>query len=199
MNHIYDIELGNRYFALRHGESMPNVLGIILSDPKSGTIDFGLSDKGKEQARQSVVSALERDILDEFTAVYSSDFKRARETAEIARGVLNTLPVIYTEKLRERYFGEWERTSHVNYANVWRDDKVNPSHTNYSVESADHVQDRTTRLILQLERQYYDRKILLVSHGDALQILQTGFLRLPASMHRDIPHLETAEIRELVR
>jgi glucosyl-3-phosphoglycerate phosphatase len=55
MNNLEKINhLKNRYFALRHGESKPNVLGIILSDPKSGTVDFGLSEKGKEQVKKSV-------------------------------------------------------------------------------------------------------------------------------------------------
>jgi hypothetical protein len=31
------LRLSNRYFALRHGQSIPNVKGIIVSDPKEGT------------------------------------------------------------------------------------------------------------------------------------------------------------------
>ena len=49
----------------------------------------------------------------------------------------------------------------------------------------------------------YDKKILnttvlLVSHGDALQILQTAFSKQCASRHRYQQHLETAEIRQLI-
>jgi hypothetical protein len=36
MNNIYGFNLKNRYFALRHGESEANVLGIILSSPIEG-------------------------------------------------------------------------------------------------------------------------------------------------------------------
>jgi broad specificity phosphatase PhoE len=101
--------------------------------------------------------------------------------------------------LRERYFGRWDKTSNRNYEKVWADDKVDPNHTNYGVESAAHVQERTTALILLLEGDYSGKKILLASHGDALQILQTGFLGISPSLHRDIPHLNVAEIRELTR
>ena len=57
--------------------------------------------------------------------------------------------------------------------------------------------DRTTALIADLERRYSGRDILLVSHGDTLQIMQAGFLRMDPSAHRRLPHLDTAEIRQL--
>jgi hypothetical protein len=41
-------------------------------------------------------------------------------------------------------------------------------------------------------------KVILVAHGDVLQILQTGFLlHEDASKHRSLDHLETATIRKL--
>ena len=54
-----------------------------------------------------------------------------------------------------------------------------------------------TALIVDLERRYSGRDILLVSHGDPLQILQAGFVRIDPSRHRSLPALETAEIRHL--
>jgi broad specificity phosphatase PhoE len=50
---------------------------------------------------------------------------------------------------------------------------------------------------VDLERRYSGRAILLVSHGDPLQILQAGFLLIDPSGHRSLPPLETAEIRPL--
>jgi broad specificity phosphatase PhoE len=40
--------------------------------------------------------------------------------------------------------------------------------------------------------------VVLVSHGDVLQILQTAFEGLDPSKHRSIPHLPTAELRQLM-
>mmetsp|Transcript_101209 Transcript_101209/g.326136 ORF Transcript_101209/g.326136 Transcript_101209/m.326136 type:complete len:81 (-) Transcript_101209:64-306(-) len=40
--------------------------------------------------------------------------------------------------------------------------------------------------------------VVLVSHGDALQLLQTAFQGSPAGVHRSLPHLNPAELRELV-
>jgi len=195
MNHLAELsKLRNRYFIIRHGESRANVKGIILSHPKSGTRAFGLTENGKKQVLES---AKKNKILDKNTIIYSSDFKRARETADIVRNVIKAKPIHLTAKLRERWFGEWERTHNSNYHRVWVDDKINPEHKNMKVESASEVQARTTSLILELEKKYSDKKIVLVAHGDALQILQTGFMKQCPSTHRGIKHLEVAEIREL--
>ena len=44
MNNLKGItELNNRYFVLRHGESRANTKQIIVSDPKNGLFDFGLT------------------------------------------------------------------------------------------------------------------------------------------------------------
>jgi glucosyl-3-phosphoglycerate phosphatase len=59
------------------------------------------------------------------------------------------------------------------------------------------VLDRATAVIADLERRHSGRDILLVSHGDTLQILQAGLLRIDPSRHRSLPHLATAEFRRL--
>jgi broad specificity phosphatase PhoE len=63
------------------------------------------------------------------------------------------------------------------------------------VESVNQVMSRVTELIIDLERRFADTSLLLVSHGDALQILQTAFAGRDASTHRQLQHLQTAEIR----
>ncbi len=99
--------------------------------------------------------------------------------------------------MRERYFGDWEQKHNRHYQDVWDEDINDPNHKNNNVESTAEVLDRTTSLIKDLEEKYSGKKILLVSHGDALQILQTGFEKVSSSCHRSLPHLNVAEIREL--
>ena len=131
--------------------------------------------------------------------ICSSDFSRARQTAEIVRAHLGAAEVIIAEALRERCFGDLEGTSAANYARVWAGDEAGSQGggTCCGVEPAAAVLDRVTALVADLERRYSGRDILLVSHGDTLQILQAGFQRLDPSLHRRLPPLNTAEIREL--
>lgn len=195
MNHLIDIDkLKNRYFVLRHGESQANAQGIVVSAPKDGTTKFGLTRKGTKQVEKAVREA---NILDKDTIIYSSDFTRVRETAEIAKKVLNAKPIHLTVDLRERYFGDWEKSIDSNYQEIWAEDAKNPDHKKDKVESVNEVLDRTTSLINKLEKKYNGKKILLVGHADPLHILQTSFMKVDASTHRNIKHLKVGEIREL--
>jgi len=59
------------------------------------------------------------------------------------------------------------------------------------------VMARVTTMVCEYEEKNSGVTILLISHGDALQILQTAFSQQDASEHRRQQHLETAEIREI--
>jgi probable phosphoglycerate mutase len=189
----------NSYFILRHGQSIANVAGIVLSRLEEGKKDeYTLTPEGEEQVRESVSKSKESGELTENTIIISSPFSRTRRTAEIAKEILgSTSDIIFDDRLRERWFGDWEKTDNSAYEKVWVEDKENPNHTHAHVESAHDVQERTLALIDDLESQYSGATILLVSHGDALQILLTGLYKQSPASHRDIPHLTTAEVRKV--
>jgi broad specificity phosphatase PhoE len=195
MNHLSGVDgLANRFSVMRHGQSKANVAGIIVSrieNDRRG--DYGLSQFGREQA----LAAAQGCSLPMDTVICSSDFPRARQTAEIVRAQLGAAKVAIAEALRERCFGKWEGSAVGNYAQVWAADETDPDHADGDVEPAAAVLNRMTALIVDLERRYSGRDILLVSHGDPLQILQAGFLRIDPSRHRSLPALETAEVRQL--
>jgi broad specificity phosphatase PhoE len=195
MNHLSGVDrLANRFSVMRHGQSKANAAGIIVScigNDRRG--DYGLTELGREQA----LAASRGSDLPKDTVICSSDFSRATQTAEIARAQLGAAEVALAEALRERCFSKWEGSSTGNYARVWAADETDPDHAAGDVESAAAVLNRMTALIVDLERRYSGRDILLVSHGDPLQILQAGFLRIDPSRHRSLPALETAEIRHM--
>jgi probable phosphoglycerate mutase len=182
----------NHYFALRHGESIPNIRKVILSDLDT------LTKNGEEQVRHSVAEAKEQSVLGSDTVIYASPLARCRRTAEIAREVLGVKDeTIFDDRLRERWFGDWEGTSNDNYQKVWDGDDSNDENRDAGVESPADVARRVAELIRDLDKRYDGRNILLVSHGDALQILQTYFENASPSTHRSLPHLRVAEIRRI--
>jgi glucosyl-3-phosphoglycerate phosphatase len=195
MNHLSDVDrLANRFSIMRHAQSKANAGGIIVSrieNDRRG--DYGLTEHGRQQA----LAAAQGCGLPGDTVICSSDFSRARQTAEVVRAHLGAPEVVVAEALRERRFGQWEGSATSSYARVWAADETDPGHADGSVEPAAAVLDRATAFIAELERRHRGRDILLVSHGDTLQILQAGFLRVDPSRHRSLPHLATAEIRSL--
>jgi probable phosphoglycerate mutase len=188
--------LPNTYYVMRHGHSKANEQGIIVSTlatDESG--DYGLSELGRQQA----LDAASRCALGSGTLIYASDFARAKETAEIVRARLGAHPVTLAPALRERGFGDWEGTSAGNYDTVWAADELDPGHHDRNVEPVTAVLARAAALVACLDSQHEGRHILLVSHGDTLQILQAGLAGTAPARHRAVPHLRTGEIRELAR
>lgn len=185
--------LANRYSVMRHGQSKANAVGVIVSSIDADRAgDYGLTGAGREQA----LAAAQGCGLPPDTVICSSDFARARETAQIVRACLGAPEVTVAEQLRERCFGAFDGTPVANYHLVWAADEAGAGQA-AGVEPAGAVLERATGLVAGLERRYRGRDILLVSHGDTLQILQAGFARMDPAAHRRLPHLATAEIRRL--
>ena len=206
MNHLQDIRhLRNTYYVLRHGRSVANEDGLIVSHPDRGVQGYGLSDEGRRQVARSVTQALQGGVLDETTLIVTSDFARALQSAQIVADLLGAPDVIVTPRLRERFFGKWDMGPDSNYRHVWEHDaeeaadeganRQGPGHG--EAESTQEVLARTTLLVSELEMDYSGRKILLVSHGDPLQILQTAFEHTAPGNHRLLPPLQTGEISRL--
>mmetsp|Transcript_44440 Transcript_44440/g.111305 ORF Transcript_44440/g.111305 Transcript_44440/m.111305 type:complete len:326 (+) Transcript_44440:50-1027(+) len=182
--------LRNRYFALRHGQSEANVDNIISSLPARGTTIHGLTGLGRLQARESAPHLLEAIGEANVGKILfcSSNFTRARQTAEEAAealkehltetkggdaaGKLDT-SVTVIEALRERWFGTLDNTIITNYNMVWPADLKDAQCVQYEVESVDACCDRLSSMILSLEKLHADRDIVLTSHADTLQILQS--------------------------
>jgi broad specificity phosphatase PhoE len=134
-----------------------------------------------------------------------------------------TPPPTIDVRLRERWFGEWDGKSDVHYQDVWKEDAMDPYHTQHGVESVWSVVDRATALVCDWDEQIRTTAaaaiavcgdttdtdttttssgcnsmwVICVAHGDVLQILQTAFCHatMDPSQHRSLEHLETATMR----
>ena len=161
----------------------------------STVYDFAQGCKTLQSLLQSSSPPLSPDID---IVIVSSDFKRASETAQIVKNRFKIASDIILEPaLRERDFGQLNLTSDANYQKVWDVDSRDPQHTECGCESVASVVLRTSRLLQRLDLEYKDKAILLVSHGDTLQILSTLFLGIPPNDHKTLPNLFPAAVREL--
>ena len=170
----------NLYLFLRHGHSLANEQNIIISDPGTGTTGYGLSRLGNEQ----LSGLLDSWQWPEPTQILCSDFLRTEQTAALVSKKFD-VPVAKDSRLRERRFGQFEGLSAQQYQVVWDYDARDPAHTYGDVESLESVAARMTQCIEDLEQAYCDETILLVSHGDPIQIIVTALQRRPLSQHRD--------------
>ena len=189
--------LNNRYYLMRHGESLANKQGLIVSHPGNAIDNFGLTTNGANQVSQAALNTR----LSNDTIIISSDYKRAVETAEIMHNVLSMKSAIsYDCSLRERDFGSWELSSHENYEAIWQQDVENSKTTfKNNVESVQQVLERGIKTIQRLESEFKQQSILIVGHGDVLQILFAYYQNIDPRFHRSLNPINNADIRQLVK
>jgi glucosyl-3-phosphoglycerate phosphatase len=213
----------NDFYALRHGQSEANVARIIASRPGIACHRYGLSPLGRQQAAQAGrdIAATAAKTKYGRIVLVTSDLLRAKQTAETVLEVIlgshmdGTIEdvVVTLEvdvRLRERDFGTLDGRSDALYQSVWDADAIDPSHTTNSVESVVSVAHRAHQVVLGCdaklllasssasEQRQRRAMVVLVAHGDVLQILQTHMAGMPVSRHRTaVPHLETATLRPL--
>ncbi|KAH3762257.1 ADP-ribose pyrophosphatase [Pelomyxa schiedti] len=188
---------GGVVVVMRHGHSVANERGVINSSPATATRpEWGLTGLGAQQASRCELPALLTGAS--AVVVCTSDFTRAVETADIVIERLGALGVTVTKlvemDLRERNFGpllEGEPTSR--YEEVWQKDKLGTDFE--GAENVNAVRERALGVLRRIESTHPGCPIVVVSHGDVLQILQTAFVNFPATQHRSVQHLENAQPR----
>lgn len=174
----------NRYWILRHGKSIPNEKGLIVSSLENGVLEeYQLASEGVNQARIAG-ELFQKGLKDanftlENVRICYSPFARTTHTARTVASVLN-LPFDgpqckVIEELRERYFGPtYELQSHERYPEIWALDEKDPfEKPEEGGESASDVVARLIRAMERMETEFQGCAILVVSHGDPLQMLQT--------------------------
>ncbi|XKG55463.1 histidine phosphatase family protein [Vreelandella aquamarina] len=179
----------NRYLLMRHGHSQANAQGKIISSPERGLTNYGLSEQGEQQ----LVELLAQWRWPEPTRVVHSDFLRTTQTAaRVAAAFARDMQK--EERVRERHFGELDGQADSHYPQVWAFDAKSAEHTQWQVEPVSRVATRMCAALEALEQRFEGETVLVVSHGDPLQILLTALASKPLTQHREQPALLPASI-----
>lgn len=142
----------------RHGETDWN-----LQQRVQGHTDRALNDTGRAQAR-ALAEELEGERL---VAVYASDLRRARETAEaVAEG--HGLTVVCDPDLREKHFGTWEGLTDLEIEERYPDAVRGRWGDGETTEA---VSERAVAAIQRIRERHPDGTVLVVSHGGALRAI----------------------------
>ncbi len=179
----------NRYLLMRHGHSQANAQRKIISSPERGLTNYGLSEQGEQQ----LVDVLAQWRWPEPTRVVHSDFLRTTHTAARVTEAF-ALEMQQEERLRERHFGELEGQADSHYPEVWAQDAQSAAHRQWQVEPLTSVAARMCATLEALEQRWQGETVLVVSHGDPLQILLTALAGKPLTQHREQLALAPASI-----
>jgi probable phosphoglycerate mutase len=147
----------------RHGETDWNREGRF-----QGHADPPLNESGREQARQ-LAAALADEPVD---AIYSSDLRRAHETAEIVAGHKG-MDVVVDRDLRERDVGEWSGLTLPEIEERYPDELRRFREEGVAVgESRDALAERIVAALRRIAAAHPRGTILVVTHGGALRTLR---------------------------
>lgn len=138
----------------RHGETVENSKRIV-----QGHLGGRLSKIGKQQAKK-VARRLKKEKLG---AIYSSDLKRAVDTANEIAKFHKDLTVQFDKRLRERFFGKYQGKT---YSENW-DWKSIPE----GIESDSKMNERVTNFIDDILDKHKNDTVLIVSHGGIKKII----------------------------
>lgn len=170
-----------RLLLVRHGETTWNADGKI-----QGHIDVSLSEKGLQQARL----AADRLKDEKIAAVYSSDLKRASETAEMIASAHN-LPVITTPLLREAHLGLWQGLTVEQVAEQYPDEYAayRKDSVTYRPPNAERLEDVISRCFKFLEEvtsAHPDDSIAVACHGGSIRGIIAAALGTGPVIYRQI-------------
>ena len=184
----------NRFFIMRHGESLANKRSIIASHEGNALNNFGLTNRGADQVMNTALQTrLNQDAI-----IVSSDYLRAKETAELFHDIIYASSEIrYDVRLRERGFGNLELQNSALYEDVWKQDELSANTQVNNVETINSILNRALPVVDELNQIFSNKDILLVGHGDVLQILLAFHQGLEARFHRTLAPLKNAELRSL--
>lgn len=179
---------------IRHGESNSNVQGKF-----SGFQDVDLTEKGIWQAGR-LAYRLKNVPVD---AVYCSDLKRARHTAEIifkSRGI----DIFTNPKFREMNFGAWEGyTFNEIKEKFGYGDEFNYLIENIKPEAAipqgeslinlhDRVIPELDKVLKEHEKADREKTIALVCHGGTIRVILSNALKIGLKNMWSIKQYSTA-------
>ena len=143
---------------VRHGETDWNRDGRY-----QGHADPPLNETGRGQAERLAEQLAGEPI----EAVYSSDLRRASDTAEIV-GARIGLPVKREPGLREIDVGSWQGLTKAQI-------DVRP----WDGETYEHHSERVTHALREIAARHPDGRVLVVSHGGSLRRVQEAVLGKP--------------------
>ncbi len=138
------------------------------------------------------------DMADKMVVI-SSDFKRTRETAEIVHENFNVkLPLQLDLRLRERGMGDLDKHPPDAYHETLLRDEEDPAHTDNGVESVTSMVIRMTHVVNDVEKEFKDKVVVIVSHGDPLLTLYAvSHCESPCERAKKFSFFKNCDVREI--
>lgn len=178
-------------YLIRHGESEANRRDAFL-----GHGDLNLTQTGKKQAR--VTAGYLYSNFSKPNAIYSSDLKRAYDTAQETAELFH-MPVIKEKELREIDAGLWENVTFKQLRKNFRE--------SFSIwteniglagcdggETVKQLQKRIVSAVERIAKKYENGAVFLFCHATPIRVFAAHCLKKAPEEIKDVPWPANASV-----
>lgn len=169
-----------RLILVRHGETIENQMGIC-----QGQMDGTLSENGIYQAKR-VAEHIKGWKLN---AIYSSDLKRATDTATEIITFFPEIPFFQDLRIRERYFGSLQGNKfpeNKKCMNIPKD-----------AESDEELFRRVSYFVNEIKKMHFMEDILIISHGVTIRMILAIIQNQSPSSIQSIQEVNNGSITDI--
>ncbi|PIR58144.1 MAG: hypothetical protein COU71_00255 [Parcubacteria group bacterium CG10_big_fil_rev_8_21_14_0_10_38_31] len=187
---------GNKYFIMRHGESEHNKKNVVSSKVLN---PHHLTEKGKTDIK-GISQKVKKENID---IIFSSDFVRTKETAEVLASEIDydKSKIIFDKRIRELNTGTFDGKSPRDYHNYFTTLEEKFTKAPPEGENLIELKNRVSEFLYEIEENYQDKNILIISHEYPIWLLSAGAIgadiKQSVKMKEDNgdDYIETGELR----
>lgn len=188
------MKLNNKYFLLRHGQTIYQKEGREFNYPADSGAVLSLTEEGEEMIRNSIQDLKKTCDEQNFKIglIFASPYLRTKQSAKIASDILNIKKINYDERLIDIDLGEFMdkpmQESHAFYLG----DKITFDNKPKNGESWNDILKRVKSFLDEIEQKYSNKNILIISHADPIWLM-AGYLR---NFKKENQYLEARKDRQ---
>jgi isoleucyl-tRNA synthetase len=187
----------NVFYIARHGEAESNIRDFIASGPEEGRKVNHLTPRGQKQiqALAKKVAAKKIDVI--FTSPYERTRETARVIAEACRSELKEIEIIEDERLDEINTGVFNWKKVAEHKRFFKNPLEEFTKRPEGGENLEDVKKRMLAFVLDVNRRYQGKNILIVGHGDPLWMLEAAVKGIDNEEAMRLSYINLAELKRL--
>ncbi|MDX1535904.1 MAG: class I tRNA ligase family protein [Candidatus Spechtbacterales bacterium] len=185
----------NTYKLLRHGMA-GHIKNNVISSSYPDKDKFSLTEEGVEEIKKATKQLKKDGGID---LIVASPITRTKETAEIVAKELG-VDIEYNEDILEIKVGKFDGKAPEEYHSYFETEEEEFTKTPPEGENLVDVQKRMIKAMNDLEEKHSGKKILIISHGHPMWILESamlGLTREEAMVRKDENYPQVGQLREL--
>ncbi len=166
------MKLNNKYFLLRHGQTIYQKNSVRINYPADADSTLSITEEGKEMIK----NAAENLKKEKISIIFASPALRTKQSSEIAAKILGIKKINYDKRLLDIKMGEFVGKTYEEYENFFSEKSERFTKRPKGGENWNDILVRLKSFLSDIEKEYQNKNILVISHADPLWLM-AGLLK----------------------